>query len=184
MTTIYDVAMRNFKAAADMLEALQFTRLDLVQEARNALIGRPRFAFAGGYNDVSPMFGACLPGSGRGELLIPDSGGGVELRCSGTDWMTLEGAISAQIPVDECYLEIQAASDRLLVADVFIRELLQDGTVRDSGHRECHVADGGISVCRLPVPEMAEDVTGRRVIVHLRHPAQRLVIDRLAVTLI
>ena len=176
--------MRNYRAAADMLEALQAMRLDLVSEARNGLIGRPRLGFGGGYNHVSPSFGACLPANGRSEILMTEGANGVELRCSGADWMTLEGTISSKIPVDFCYVEMQVASDRPLVADVFLREFLEDQSIRDSGHRECHATSGNIAVCKLSLPEIADDLAERRVIIHLRHPAQRLVLDRLAITLI
>ncbi|MFC3571272.1 hypothetical protein [Paracoccus simplex] len=183
MTTLYEAAMRNFCAAADILEALQSTRLDLVGEARNGLIGRPRLALGGGYNDVTSFFGACLPVSGRAELLAAENGSGVELRCSSADWLTLEGTLAGEVITDSCYVEMQLSADRPVIADVFLREFLDGGAVRDTGHRECHLSVGGVAVCKLALPELAEDVTARRVIIHLRHPAARLIIDRLAITL-
>ncbi|MFG6082530.1 hypothetical protein ACEUZ9_003178 [Paracoccus litorisediminis] len=181
--TLYEAAMRNFQAAADILEALQSTRLDLVGEARSGLIGRPRLALSGGYNDVTPTFGACLPTNGRAELLIADSGTGVELRCTGIDWLTLEGTLAEPVPAELCYIEMQVTSDRPQIADVFLREFIEDGSVRDSGHLECHLDLDAVSVCKLPLPEIEDDVTSRRVIIHLRQPAARLILDRLAITL-
>lgn len=183
MPTFYDAAMRNFRAAADILESLHSNRVDLLGEARNGLVGRPRVALRGGYNDVTPSFGACLPANGRAELLGMEGGGGVELRCAGADWLTLEGTLTNQRAAELCYVEMQATSDRPLIADIFLREFVEDGSVRDSGHRECRLDLGAATVCKLALPEVAEDVTGRRVIIHLRHPAARVVLDRLAVTL-
>lgn len=183
MTTLYDAAMRNYRAAADILEALQSNRVDLIGEVRSGLIGRPRLALRGGYNDVTSSFGACLPASGRAEILGTESGLGVELRCSGADWLTLEGTLAEKGPAELCYVEMQVTSDRPLIADVFLREFVEDGSARDSGHRECHLNLGTVTICKLALPRMADDVTGRRVIVHLRHPAARVILDRLAVTL-
>lgn len=183
MNTIYDAAMRNFRAAADILEALQASRLDLVSAARTGLIGRPRLGLGAGYNDVTPSFGACLPDGGRAEILPADGGTAIELRATGSDWMTLEGTLADSVPARTCYVEMQVTSDRPLVADVFLREFLEDGSARDSGHRECHAEIGALVVCKLPLPEPREDATGRRVIVHLRQPASRIILDRLALTL-
>lgn len=183
MTTIYDAAVRNFKAAADVLGALHAARLDLVTEARSWLVGRPRLGLVAGYNDLGELFGACLPGMARAEFLLPESGKGLELRCAGADWMTLEGALPGETSAQQCYLEMQVSADRPLIADVFLREFLDGGAVRDSGHRECDLSDGAIKVCALPLPAADADVTGLRIIVHLRQPSQRIIIDRLAVTL-
>ncbi|SMO97827.1 hypothetical protein [Paracoccus laeviglucosivorans] len=183
MTTIFDAAMRNFRAAADILEALQATRLDLVNEARTGLIGRPKLGLAGGYNNITASFGACLPTSARADVLMAEDNGGIELRCSGADWMTLEGTLPADMPAEHCYMEMQVSSDRPVVVDVFVREFLEDGSVRDAGHRECQLVQNSVTVCNLRLPETTGDAVGRRVIVHLRQPAQRMIIDRLAVTL-
>lgn len=174
--------MRNFRAAADILETLQSTRLDLLGEARSALIGRPRLALGGGYNDVTPAFGACLPIRGKAEILATD-GGGLELRCNDADWLTLEGTLLSEVVAETCYVEMQVSADRPLVADVFLREFVEGGSARDTGHRECQLAVGAISVCKLDLPEPQEGVAGRRVIVHLRSPAARLILDRAAITL-
>lgn len=182
MNTIYDSAMRSFRAAADILEALQSTRIDLVKEARTGLVGRPRLNLGGGYNDVTPSFGACLPGSGRAEILAGE-GSALELRCSGSEWMTLEGTISPDVPATSCYIEMQVSADRPIVADVFLREFRDDDTVFDSGHREVHLEQAEVSVCRVALPEAEPDVTGRRIIIHVRQPSVRMVLDRLAVTL-
>lgn len=183
MTSIYDAAVRNYRAAADMLEALQATRLDLVDQARNGLIGRPRLGLSGGYNDVTPVFGACLPASARADLMLTEDTNGIELRCNGADWMTLEGTLPLQFPADRCYLEMQVSADRPVVIDVFLREFLAGGEVRDGGHRECHLITGSVTVCALNMPDLDADIDGRRLIVHLRYPAQRMILDRLAVTL-
>ena len=183
MTTLYDAALRNFRAAADVLEALQSTRLDLVAEARGGLVGRPRLTLGGGYNDVTTAFGICLPTGRRAELLTAEQGAGVELRCAGADWLTLEGALANDSGADLCHLEMQVSSDRSLIADVFLREFIADGSVRDSGHRECQLHPGVVSICKLALPGIADDVTGRRVIIHLRQPVARQTLDRLAVTL-
>jgi len=183
LTTIYDAAMRNFMAAADILEALQATRLDLLSEARTGLVGRPRLGLGGGYNNVTPNFGACLPTNGRAEILSAEGGAGIELRGTGAEWMTLEGTLNTRAPAELCYVEMQATADRPLVADLFLREFLDDGSVRDIGHQECHVETGNVAVCKLELPELADDVTGRRIIAHLRQPASRIILDRLAVTL-
>ncbi|MTH63070.1 hypothetical protein [Paracoccus shanxieyensis] len=183
MTTIFDAAMRNFRAAADILEALQATRLDMVAEARSGLVGRPRLGLAGGYNNVTPNVGVCLPTSARAEFLMAENASGVELRCTGADWMTLEGTLPAEAPMTQCYLEMQVSAERPVVADVFLREFLEDGSVRDAGHRECQMTVGAVTVCMLNLPEASDDTVGRRVIVHLRQPAPRMILDRLAVTL-
>lgn len=183
MPTLYDAAMRNFRAAADVLEALQSNRVDLLDEARTGLINRPRFALRGGYNDVTPSFGACLPASGQAEFLGMESSVGIELRSRKADWLTLEGTLTDKVSAELCYVEMQVTSDQPLIADIFLREFVEDGSVRDSGHRECHLNLGAATVCKLALPEVADDVTGRRVIIHLRHPGARVVIDRLAFTL-
>lgn len=184
MPTLYDAAMRNFRAAADILESLQSSRIDLLGEARRGLIGRPRFVLKGGYNDVTPSFGACLPAGGRAEMLAMEGGAGVELRSSSADWLTLEGALTNQRAAEFCYVEIQVtASDRPLIADLFLREFVRDGSICDSDHQECHINEGDGMVCRLALREIDENVTGRRVIISLRHPAARLVLDRLSVIL-
>ena len=41
-----------------------------------------------------------------------------------------------------------------------------------------------MSLCSLDLPAADEEATGRRVIIHLRQPAQRLVLSGLALTLI
>ncbi len=183
MTTLYEAAMRNFRAAADVLEALRSARVDLLGEARNGLTGRPRLALRGGYNDVTSAFGACLPASGRAEILGAEDGAAVELRCTGADWLTLEGTLSDDGTAELCYVEMEVGSDRPMVADVFLREFVMDGSVRDSGHREVHLAPGAATVCKLALHDVADDVTGRRVIIHLRQPAPRVILERLAVTL-
>ena len=50
-------------------------------------------------------------------------------------------------------------------------------------HREVHLAPGAATVCKLALHDVADDVTGRRVIIHLRQPAPRVILERLAVTL-
>ena len=184
MTTLYDAAMRNFQAAADILVSLQSSRLDLIGEARTGLISRPRLSIRAGYNDVTPFFGVCLPTSGQAEIIAGESGKGIELRCSSADWMTFEGTLPRSLSTESCYVEIQASSGRPMVADVFVRDFIEDGATRDSGHRECHIAMDAVTICKLELAEKADDVTGRRVILHLRHPTSRLILDRLAITMI
>ncbi|MDT1064526.1 hypothetical protein RM190_21885 [Paracoccus sp. CPCC 101403] len=183
MTTIFDAAMRNFRAAADILEALQATRLDLVNEARAGLTGRPRLGLAGGYNNVTASFGACLPTNARAEVLTTGDNAGIELRTSGAEWMTLEGTLPSNVPAERVYLEMQVSCDQPVVVDIFVREILDDGSVKDAGHRECQLTMDSITVCNLKMPEASEYAVDRRVIVHLRQPASRMIFDRLAITL-
>lgn len=183
MTTLYAAAVRNFRAASDVLETLQSNRQDLVNEARAGVVGRPRLGLNGGYNDVTAAFGLCLPSGGRAELMAAETGPGIELRSSSAEWMTLEGNLPLPLAAELCHIEMRADAGRPIFADVFLRQIGEDGSVQDSGHCECCLNMGAVTVCKLPVPELAEGASGLRVIIHLRQPASRMFVDLLAITL-
>ncbi|MFT4012592.1 MAG: hypothetical protein QM682_04135 [Paracoccus sp. (in: a-proteobacteria)] len=185
MTTIYAAALRNYEAAASVLTALQSSRIDLLAEARSALVGRPKLGLAGGYNNITPAFGTCLPSGTRCDVLAAsDDINAIELRGAGLQWMTLEAPLfETSDPVSKCFIECNALAELPLVADVFLRSFGEDGEVRDSGHTEWRIMRDSVSLCSLSLPEPAEGDQGRRIIIHLRHPAPRLLLSALALTL-
>ncbi|ADO42969.1 hypothetical protein [Ketogulonicigenium vulgare] len=183
MTTIYDAAKHSFVSAANMLAALQESRIELLGEARAQLEDRPKLKLAQGYNDIGQVLGTCLPPGGQAELSASETGDALELRCSNAGWMTLEAKMQNRAIPSEYYVELGIDAKQPVVADVFIREFLTDGTTNDVGHREVRITDT-IAICRLSAADLSEDATAHRVIVHVRQPASRMIIDRLAVTLI
>lgn len=183
MTTLYDAAVRNYRAAADILEALQAHRQNLVHAARAGLVGRPRLSLSGGYNDITASFGLCLPQNGRAEMLAAEAGPGIDLRCSGADWLTLEGDLPLPVSGEACHVEMRIDAGRPMVADVFLREFREDGSVHDTGHRECCLNLDAVTICRLPLPQVSDEASGMRVIIHLRQPPSRMLLDLLATTL-
>jgi hypothetical protein len=184
MPTIYAAALRNFEAAASVLTALQSGRLDLLTEARSALLGRPKLVLTGGYNTVTPALGICLPNGTRCDIMAPSSElDTVELRGTDQQWMTIETPLPAS-PASKCFIECRLASETPLVADVFLRSFAEDGTAQDSGHFEWHIMHDCVSLCRLMLPETPDSKVERRVIIHLRQPASRLVLSSLAITLV
>lgn len=186
MTTLYAAALRNYEAAASVLTALQSSRLDLLAEARSALVGRPKLALTGGYNAVTPALGICLPNGTRCDVLaLPDEAGAVELRGAGQQWMTLETPLpDSAASLSKCFIECTLSADAPLVADVFLRSFDADGAAKDSGHVEWRIMRDSVSLCSLSLPEGGEDAAGRRIIIHLRQPASRLILGGLAVTLV
>lgn len=186
MTTLYAAAVRNFEAAASVLTALQSARIDLLAEASAAMVGRPKLGLSGGYNNITPAFGACLPNGLRCDILPgTDSEGSVELRGAGLQWMTLEAPLPDSSAVaSKCFIECNASAETPLVADVFLRSFDETGKVSDSGHLEWRILRDSVSLCCLELPEQDEDTTARRVIVHLRQPPARLLLASLALTLV
>ncbi|MFD1911348.1 hypothetical protein ACFSGJ_03860 [Halodurantibacterium flavum] len=182
--TIYDTALRNFEAAAAILTSLQAGRINLAEEAVDALVGKPKLLLAEGYNDIGKSFGVCLPGGKKAELIPQEGETGLDLRAgSSMTWMTLEGAIPAQSTATQCYLEIEAEGESSIVADVFVRELTPGGAV-DGPLNEWRIPSDGMTVFRLAMPESSEGTTNpRRIIVHLRQPPRRIILRRLAMTL-
>lgn len=181
--TIHDSALRNFQTAADLLIALQGRRLVLSGEASSVLEGRPKVMLAAGYTSLSPRFGVCLPEDGRGEYAFDSAGDGLEFRNSGLTWMTMEGLISTR-EACACYLDADTAFPTPTLADVFLREFMQSGEIKDSLKTEWLLGADRASVCQLKLPEADKDVAHRRVIIHLRQPPARFVIRKLAMTLI
>lgn len=186
MTTLYAAAVRNFEAAASVLTALQSARIDLLAEAGNALIGRPKLGLSGGYNTITPAFGACLPNGLRCDILPGTDGErSIELRGAGLQWMTLEAPLPDSSAIaSKCFIECSASAEAPLVADVFLRSFDDSGKVSDSGHLEWRIMRDSVSLCCLELPEPDEDTTARRVIVHLRQPPARVLLANLALTLV
>lgn len=186
MTTIYAAALRNYEAAASVLTALQSSRIDLLAEARSALVGRPKLALTGGYNTVTPGLGLCLPNGTRCDLLATsDDLGAIELRGAGQQWMTLETPLpQSSALASKCFIECSLATEVPLVADVFLRSFDEAGASEDSGHVEWRIMRDSVSLCTLVLPPVPEGQMGRRIIIHLRQPAARLVLGALAVTLV
>lgn len=186
MTTIYAAALRNYEAAASVLTALQSSRIDLLAEARSALVGRPKLALTGGYNTVTPALGICLPNGTRCDVMAtPDDLRAVELRGAGQQWMTLETPLPDSSKLaSKCFIECNLAAETPLVADVFLRSFDEDGSTEDSGHVEWRIMRDSLSLCSLPLPQVSDGNTARRIIIHLRQPASRLILGGLAVTLV
>lgn len=186
LTTLYAAAVRNFEAAASVLTALQSARIDLLDEARSAMVGRPKLGLTGGYNAITPAFGACLPDGMRYDILPGTDGEtAIELRGAGLTWMTLEAPLpDGAEPATKCFIECIAGADTPLVADVFLRSFDEDGQVQDGGHREWRITRDALSLCCLELPEPDEGTSGHRVIIHLRHPPARLLLSGLAITLV
>ena len=186
MTTIYAAALRNYEAAASVLTAIQSSRVDLLAEARSALLGRPKLALTAGYNTVAPGLAICLPQGTRCDLVpTPDDLNAVELRGGGQQWMTIETPLPVSSkPATKCFIECNLAAETSLVADVFVRSFDEDGSARDSGHVEWRIMRDSMSVCRLALPEPQDNETERRIIIHLRQPAGRLILGGLAITVV
>ncbi|MFC7704795.1 hypothetical protein ACFQXB_11375 [Plastorhodobacter daqingensis] len=182
--TIYETAIRNFEAAADILTTLQASRVNMLSQALDSMIGRPKAVLSEGYNDIGLSFGLCLPAGKRGDLLKgSEEDTSVEIRTSGISWMTLEGVVPANTVAGQVYLEIEAQGESTVVADVFIREI-RAGAAVDGPLHEWRISPDGVSVFKLALPESDEPgAVSRRVIVHLRQPPRRLVLRRFAMTL-
>lgn len=181
--TIHDSAVRNFQMAANLLIALQGRRLVLTGEAAALLDGRPKALLSEGYNSLSPRFGICIPQDTRGEFSMTPEGDGLEFRNSGTPWMTMEGLLSSMDPCS-CYLDADASFPTPTVADVFLRDFTDAGTIRDSLQTEWLLGNDRATVCKLELPEAADDVANRRIVIHLRQPPVRFTLRKLALTLI
>ena len=184
MPTIYQAAIQNFRAASDMLTAILDTRTDALAEIRSALSSRPRLALADGYADVSPKLGACLPKGGRAEWSANENDTSLELRSSGTDWMTLEvlAPTEAESEITTAVVEAKLLVGRDQVIDLFLRDIFEDGTVRDTGHTTVQLKAGALTLGKLAIAERQEGCLSRRVILHLRQPAQRIVFEEIAVS--
>lgn len=183
MVTIFDNAVRNFQAAAELLMALQDRRMVLTADAGAQLEGRPKALLSEGYNSLSQRFGMCIPQDSRAEYMLPEDGVGVEIRNSGLTWMTMEGLVG-ESGACACYLDADAVFPAPTIADVFLREFTEAGEIRDSLQREWHLGGDSTALCLMHLPEAGEDVAHRRVIIHLRQPPLRFTIRKLAMTLV
>lgn len=186
MTTIYAAALRNYEAAATVLTALQSNRTDLLAEAHSALLGRPKLALTGGYNTVTDALAVCLPNGTRCDVL-PTVGdlGAIELRGGDQQWMTIESPLPVSAALSsKCYVECRLMTETPLVADVFLRSFNQAGEAQDTGHVEWRIMRDSVSLCCLPLPEVDDTLSARRIIIHLRQPSPRLILSGLAVTLV
>ena len=184
MTTIYDSAVRSFEAAAAVLMSLQNQRTNLAAEAGRALDGRPKVLLSEGYNSLARDVGVCIPQDTRAEFARAEGDDGLEFRTSGLEWMTIEGQLPRDLAAATCYLDASVAFPMPAVADVFLREFKRDGSVVDSLHQEWTLGMDAASVCCLTLEEAGDDISARRIIIHLRQPPHRFVIRTLALTVI
>lgn len=183
MVTIYDQAVRNFQSAAGLLMSLQACRTVLSGDAAAVLDGRPKALLSEGYNSLSARFGICIPQDARAEYAAPDLGEGLEFRTSGLTWMTLEGRVEAR-EACSCYLDADTVLPAPTIADVFLREFLSSGEIRDSQQCEWHLGTDSAALCQLDLPEAEDEVAHRRIIIHLRQPPLRFVLRGLSMTVI
>ncbi|CAM3316053.1 hypothetical protein PANO111632_13905 [Paracoccus nototheniae] len=183
MVTIYDKAVRNFQSAAGLLMSLQACRTVLSGDAAALLEGRPKAPLYEGYNSLSPRFGICIPTDARAEYTLPESGEGLEFRNSGLTWMTMEGLVETR-GACSCYLDADAVFPAPTIADVFLREFVESGGIRDSLHREWQLGTDRAALCQLDLSEASDDVAHRRIIIHLRQPPLRFVLRSLSMTVI
>ena len=110
-------------------------------------------------------------------------GDGLEFRNSGATWMTMEGLLSS-MDACSCYLDADVAFPTPTVADVFLRDFTDAGTIRDSLQTEWLLGNDRATVCKLELPEAADDVANRRIVIQLRLPPVGFTIRNLALTLI
>ncbi|MBW7057221.1 hypothetical protein KY389_11040 [Paracoccus bogoriensis] len=184
MPTIYDCAVRSFEAAAAVLMTLQQQRINLVAEAGRCLDGKPKRLLDEGYNALASRLGICIPEDARAEFAQSEDGKGLEFRNSGMTWMTFEGQLPETEAERTCYLDARATFPAPVIADVFLREFKADGRIIDSLHQEWVLGAHREALCSLTLPPSAKGVTGRRVIIHLRQPPLRFLIENLALTVV
>lgn len=178
-------AIAAYEATARMVSRLLDSRVDLLSSGVAAMSNQPSMHFSGGYKDVSGVLGVCLPAESRATMSRvaaespASSVPAVEVLTVDIDWMTFEGWIT--IPdARTCFVEVDFQAHRRVTGDVFERSISSDGAVNDSTPVEWQLPLDGPAV--LEVPLTASTQGRRKIVIHLRHPPERMVLRRLAIT--
>lgn len=183
MVTIYDKAVCNFKAAADMLMLVHSSRICLTEDAAVAIGERSKESLKEGYNIVSHRFGICIPENSRADVSVSKDSDGLEFRTSGLAWITLEGLMENR-SCCTCYLDTNTLFPSPMISDVFVRDFLDSGSIRDRLHTEWRIGGDVGALCRLDLPTAEEDIAHRRIIIHLRQPPINFTIKSMNLTVI